>query len=742
MSTSGPFGTWTSPITAQVVATQGLRLGAPVVDGSDVYWLEGRPAEGGRNVLVRRAADGTLRELTPPGFNVRTRVHEYGGGAYVVHRGLVVFANFADQRLYRLDAGPAAGGALTPVPMTPEGRWHFADAVVDAARNRLVCVREDHTVEGRECVNTLVAVPLDGSGGAGQVLAEGYDFYATPRLSPDGAKLAWICWRHPQMPWDGTELWVADVDAEGALANARRVAGSETESIYQPGWSPGGELWFVSDRDDRWRLYRVVPGVRGAGSGSVRGAGSLDPANGATMLPVEPAPPADAETGRPLWILGTTCWTFSSAARVVVSFTREGRWHLGCANLGTGAFRELVPGLEPGPWLAAADGEVVLVAGSATAPDAVMAVHAESGATRVLRAVGGTSIDAGYLSVPQSLWFPTNGDRTAQLFYYPPRNHDFVPIGGESAAAHRHQPRRSGGGRRLDPGLRGAVLDQPRLRGRRRELRRQHRLRTRVPPAAQRAMGCGGRGGFDQGRRVPGARGQGRPLAARHPGWQRRRVHHAGGAHPLPGRVQGRRELLRRQRSRSHPARLAQVRGAVPRYPRRSLPGDESALRGAVAGARVDRLSCPLILFQGLEDKVVPPNQSEMVADALRRKGRPVAYLAFEGEQHGFRKAENIIRSLEAELYFYGAVFGFAPADRIEPVAIENLPPQLAVGLQTDRQEAGLARPRVQPPGTGMRGTALAWDGGSGGYGGERRWRCARRATGRGGPTPGFDAVS
>ncbi len=273
MSTSGPFGTWTSPITAQVVATQGLRLGAPVVDGSDVYWLEGRPAEGGRNVLVRRAADGTLRELTPPGFNVRTRVHEYGGGAYVVHRGLVVFANFADQRLYRLDAGPAAGGALTPVPMTPEGRWHFADAVVDAARNRLVCVREDHTVEGRECVNTLVAVPLDGSGGAGQVLAEGYDFYATPRLSPDGAALAWICWRHPQMPWDGTELWVADVDAEGALTNARRVAGSETESIYQPGWSPGGELWFVSDRDDRWRLYRVVPGVHGAGAGLLVGPG-------------------------------------------------------------------------------------------------------------------------------------------------------------------------------------------------------------------------------------------------------------------------------------------------------------------------------------------------------------------------------------------------------------------------------------------------------------------------------------
>jgi len=674
MSTSGPFGTWTSPITAQVVATQGLRLGAPVVDGSDVYWLEGRPAEGGRNVLVRRAADGTLHELTPPGFNVRTRVHEYGGGAYVVHRGLVVFANFADQRLYRLDAGPAAGGALTPLPLTPEGRWHFADAVVDAARNRLVCVREDHTVEGRECVNTLVAVPLDGSGGAGQVLAEGYDFYATPRLSPDGAALAWICWRHPQMPWDGTELWVADVEAEGALTNARRVAGSETESIYQPGWSSGGELWFASDRDDRWRLYRVVPGVHGAGAGPVRGAGSLDPANGATMLPVEPAPPADAETGRPLWILGTSCWGFTSAARVVVSFTREGRWHLGSADLGTGVFRELVPGLEPGPWLAAADGEVVLVAGSATVPDAVMAVHAESGATRVLRAMGGTSIEAGYLSVPQSLWFPTDGNRTAQLFYYPPGNRDFGPIDGERPPliVISHGGPVAAADSTLDYTVqfwtsRGFAVADVNYGGST-GFGRAYRQRLNgqwgvvdVADSIKAAEFLVREGKADPSRLVirGGSAGGFTTLAALtlYPD-----VFKAGASYYGVSDLEA---IL--HDSHKFEARCLDI-----------LVGPYPAMK-ALYEARspvhaVDRLSCPLILFQGLEDKVVPPNQSEMVADALRRKGRPVAYLAFEGEQHGFRKAENIIRSLEAELFFYGAVFGFAPADRIEPVAIENLP--------------------------------------------------------------------
>ena len=656
---SSPFGTWPSPITAQVAATQGLRLGAPAVDGSDVYWLEGRPAEGGRNVLVRRARDGTVRELTPPGFNVRTRVHEYGGGGYVVHGGVVVFSNFADQRHSRLERDAGESAPVVPVPITPEGRWYFADAVVDPARDRLLCVREDHTVEGRECVNTLVGVPLDGSGGAGRVLAEGYDFYATPRLSPDGSRLAWICWRHPNMPWDGTELWVADVDAAGGLTNARHVAGSDTESIYQPGWSAGGDLYFVSDRDDRWRLY-------------VCGAWSLDPA---TILPVQPAPPADAETGRPQWILGTSTWTFTSPTRLVVSYTREGRWHLGCADLDAGRFRELASELEPGAWLAPAADEVVLVAGSATAADEVIAVHVESGAVRVLRAVPGASIDAGYVSVPESLWFPTDGDRAAQLFYYAPRNRDCTPVAGDRPPliVISHGGPVAAADSTLDYTIqfwtsRGFAVADVNYGGStgfgrayRQRLNRQWGVvdvadSIRAPPVLA-----------AEGQAPPGRRGS--------------RGGSAGGFTTLAA-LTAFPDVFKAGASYYGVSDLEALLHDSHKFEARCLdilvgpyPAAKALYEARSPIHAVDRLSCPLILFQGLEDKVVPPNQSEMMVEALRRKGRPVAYVAFAGEQHGFRKAENIIRSLEAELYFYGAVFGFEPADRIEPVVINNLPP-------------------------------------------------------------------
>src|SRR5688500_15253666 len=290
-----PYGTWPSPLTAATVAAQGLRLGAVSSDGGDVYWIEGRPAEGGRNVIVRRTADGSVSDVIPDGFNARSRVHEYGGGAYVAWQGRVLFSNFSDQRIY-VAAPDGRGGFLSPSPITPPGQaWFYADAVVDAPRARLVCVREDHGGPG-EPVNTIVAVPLpwlrknDGDADI-DVLASGDDFYATPRVSPDGRRLSWLAWRHPQMPWDGTELRVAGFDARGALTGEERVAGGPGESIYQPGWSPDGELCFASDRDGWWRLYRWSPGERAVGR-------------------VMADPPADAEFGRPHWVFGAATWAF------------------------------------------------------------------------------------------------------------------------------------------------------------------------------------------------------------------------------------------------------------------------------------------------------------------------------------------------------------------------------------------------------------------------------------------------
>src|SRR6188508_205999 len=278
MNPTLPYGTWPSPISAASVAAQSLRLSAVTIDGDDIYWLEGRPAEGGRNVLVRRTPDGATCDVTPAPFNVRTRVHEYGGGAYLVDRGTVWFSNFADQRLYRLDAGQVA-----PEALTPEGAWFYADVCFDRARRRLIAVREDHTVAGQEAVTTLVAID---AGGQARILAQGRDFYSTPRISPDGSALVWICWDHPQMPWDGTELWVARFDDAGDLRAPARVAGGPKESIYQPGWSPDGAIVFASDRSGWWQLYRADTPQ-------------------ATLRPLLATAPAESEFGRPQWTFGT-----------------------------------------------------------------------------------------------------------------------------------------------------------------------------------------------------------------------------------------------------------------------------------------------------------------------------------------------------------------------------------------------------------------------------------------------------
>ncbi len=275
-----PYGSWKSPITADMLVANSVGIGQVELDGDYVYWSEGRPEEGGRQVVVRRSPSGETIDLVPQPFNARTRVHEYGGGSFLAADGVLYFSNFADQRLYRVDGGGQ------PRPITPEAGLRYADAVLDRQRGRLICVREDHTVEGREAVNTIVAVQARGDDKGGTVLVEGNDFYSSPRLSPDGTRLAWLTWHHPNMPWDGNELWVGDVQPDGSIGSARQVAGGGEESIFQPEWSPGGILHFISDRTGWWNIYRV---------------------NGAEIKSLHPM---EAEFGTPQWVFGLSTYAF------------------------------------------------------------------------------------------------------------------------------------------------------------------------------------------------------------------------------------------------------------------------------------------------------------------------------------------------------------------------------------------------------------------------------------------------
>ena len=243
-----PYGSWESPITSDLIVSGTISLSHPVLDGADTYWIESRPSEGGRNVIVRRTQDGTTSDVNPAPFNARTRVHEYGGGAYWVSVGVVYFCNFTDQRIYRQEPGGPAS------PITLDIDMRYAEGVVDAVRGRMVCVREDHTAGG-DPENTLAAIPIDGAD-AGTVLVSGSDFYASPRISPDGSRLAWLKWDRLNMPWDGTELWEAGINPDGSLDQAVLVAGGLEESIFQPEWSPGGTLYFASDRTGWFNIYR------------------------------------------------------------------------------------------------------------------------------------------------------------------------------------------------------------------------------------------------------------------------------------------------------------------------------------------------------------------------------------------------------------------------------------------------------------------------------------------------------
>jgi dipeptidyl aminopeptidase/acylaminoacyl peptidase len=405
---TAPYGSWKSPITSDLIVAQSVTLSEVCLDGGHVYWLEGRPQEQGRCVVVRAGADGRATDITPPPYNARTRVHEYGGGSWTARDGTVYFSNFADGRLYRQEAGASAPQALTPEPPAPGRQWRFADGVIDRRRNRWIGVREDHTVDG-EPVNAIVDVDLGNGGGPGHVLASGHDFYASPRLSPDGRRLVWVAWDHPNMPWNGTRLYLGELD--GAISKVEPIAGGAAESIFQPEWSPdGAQIVFVSDRSGWWNLY------------------SLDLATRA----VRTLAPMAAEFGLPQWVFGMSTYAFAGPERIVCTYSQGGLGRLAVLDLANEMLTPVAtPFTEFGSVRAEGD-RAVFRAGAPDHPASVVVLDLASGRHSVLKRatdiLDRTDLHLGdYLTRVESVEFPTTGGETAFGLFYPPRNPDYAP---------------------------------------------------------------------------------------------------------------------------------------------------------------------------------------------------------------------------------------------------------------------------------------------------------------------------
>jgi dipeptidyl aminopeptidase/acylaminoacyl peptidase len=643
---TAPYGSWKSPITSDLIVKGSIGLGAPRIDNDDIFWIEMRPSEGGRSVVVRRTPDGRTMDLTPQPFNARTRVHEYGGGEYLLHQGVLYFSNFADQRLYRVpfadDSGP-----LVPEPLTPEIDARYADGIVDSLRKRIICVREDHRGGSHEPKNEIVAIELE-RGGDGEVLVSGSDFYSSPRISADGTRLAWLSWNHPNMPWDGTELWVAEFGADGSLVNPERIAGAYDESIFQPEWSSGGVLYFVSDRTGWWNLFSW----NSSGPHIVR--------------------EMQAEFGVPQWGLGMSTYALKSETEVLCSIIERGISSLAFLDVSSGALEPVETPYTDISYVYSDGKRAVFRAGSPIHSASIVSLNFESGELEVLRRSDDLKIDSGYISVPEAIEFPTSEGETAHAFFYLPKNSDYRAPGGERPPllVKIHGGPTAAATTTLSLGIqywtsRGfAVLNvnYGGSNGYGTEYRR--RLNGKwgivdVDDCANGAAFVAEKGLVDPARLAitGGSAGGYTTLAA----LTFRNVFRAGASHYGVSDT----EALVHD---THKFESRYLDGLIGPYPERK---DLYEARSPIK--HTDQLACPIIFFQGLEDKIVPPNQAEMMVEALRKKGLPVAYVPFEGEQHGFRRAENIKRALDGEIYFYSRIFEFELADEVEPVVIENL---------------------------------------------------------------------
>jgi len=665
------FGAWPSPITAAAVATGRVRLSFPSVIGGDMWWQEGRPDEGGRMTVVHCGPHGEPRALLPAPWNARTRVHEYGGLSYLpvprasarprpaggrAPRGhAIVFANYSDQRLYLtgMDAADAKEAA-PPVPLTPDpatisgaspeaAALRFADFALSPSRKEVWCVQERHA-DGK-VTRSIVAVPLDGSAAdnfdAIRQLATGSDFFAFPTPSPDGSRLAWICWNHPHMPWDGTELRVAAID-KGVPGKGRLVKGGLRESVLAPVWRDNTSLYVATDWTGWWNIYQV----------------------GLTGEPPQALFPAEEEFAGPLWQLGARPFAMLDDGRLAVLHGRGGL-RLGILDPETSELTD--PDIPFGEFLAglSAHGTVVAgVAGGPSEPLSVISVDLASAKVAVLRREVDEVPDARYLPVPRQVELEGPFGRIVHALVYSPANPAVVAPEGELPPfvvwVHGGPTGSSVGLLDVEKAYftsRGIGIIDVNYGGStgygrlyRERLRRQWGI-VDVEDAKAAAMSLAKSGQAD-GKRLAirgGSAGGWTALAAVTTGALRDPVFAAATSYYGVADLRG-------FATATHDFESRYLDGLIG-----PLPGFETVYAERAPVGHVTDATCPVLLLQGLDDPVVPPQQAESIAADLAAHGIRHAYLSFEGESHGFRKAETIIASLEAELSFYGQILGFTP---------------------------------------------------------------------------------
>ncbi|MCP4412515.1 MAG: S9 family peptidase [Gammaproteobacteria bacterium] len=646
------YGSWPSKLSAGVLALGGQRFGHLVVDEGYVYWLESKPEQAGRVVINRRliAESNNTAEsevITGDNFSVRTRVHEYGGADFAVQGDTLLFCNDDDQRLY-LQKGMDKPKAVTPNPEFSHA-LRYVDMEFSKDGDWVICIRERHTKRNAplEVINEIVKVSLIKNTEP-EVLVSGADFYSYPRISPDGKKLAWTCWDHPNMPWDQTALWVADIDSSGKLSNKTCMLNNENESIYQPAWCPDGELHFVSDRSGWWNIYSFRDGVLNA------------------------ITPMDVNFGFPQWQFGLISYAFVDRNQLFAIYTKEGRENLCLIEPEKGLVHPLdIPFCTFQNALFYHQNKLIFIAANEVKAASVMQWDTQAEKATQISQLKPSLLSNENISIAEAICFPTTGDKNAYGFYYQPLNNQYVGMddekpplivmshGGPTAASTAEYQNSiqfwtNRGFAVVDVNYGGST-------GYSREYR--DRLKNNwgivdVDDCVNAALYLVDRGSVDASRlAIRGGSAGGYTTYCALTNYS---LFSAGvsrfGVADLTCLVK-----------ESHKFEVRYLDSMIGPWPQaEAIYHQRSPINHS------DKFNCPLLLLQGDEDAVVPPSQSIAMVDALDNKEIPHALIMLEGEQHGFRKSENISLALEMELNFYGQIFNMEPADELPELTLKH----------------------------------------------------------------------